>query len=59
MPTVGDVEKMPWWAPLGGGAGAVALMGGLLFASQVGTGRFNGLFIIANLLTSPAIDNFG
>lgn len=59
MPTETDVAAMPWWAPLGGLAGAVAVFGGLLFVGTVGAGPFNGLLITANLLTSLAIDHFG
>ena len=50
---------MPWWAPLGGIAGAVAVFGGLVFVDKVGAGPFNGLLITANILTSLAVDNFG
>ena len=59
MPAERDVCDMPWWAPIGGLAGAVAVFGGLLLVSEVGAGPFNGLLITANLLTSLAIDNFG
>ena len=59
LPTRDDVATMPWWAPLGGIAGAVAVFGGLLFVAKVGAGPFNGLLITANLLTSLAIDHFG
>ncbi|GJE61367.1 DMT family transporter [Methylobacterium trifolii] len=59
LPTRKDLEGLPWWAPLGGIAGAVAVFGGLLFVDTVGAGAFNGLLITANLLTSIAIDHFG
>jgi transporter family-2 protein len=59
MPSRQDVEAMPWWAPLGGIAGAVAVFGGLILVAKVGTGPFNGLLITANLLASLAIDHFG
>ena len=59
MPTREDVAKMPWWAPIGGIAGAVAVFGGLLFVEKVGAGPFNGLLITANILFSLAIDHFG
>ncbi|MEE7458531.1 hypothetical protein MPAR168_09505 [Methylorubrum populi] len=59
LPTREDLSGMPWWAPLGGLAGAVAVFGGLLFVDTVGAGAFNGLLITANLLTSIAIDHFG
>ncbi len=32
---------MPWYAPLGGLAGAVAVFGGLAFIDKVGAGPFN------------------
>ena len=59
MPTNGDVQDMPWWAPFGGIAGAVAVFAGLLFVEKVGAGPFNGLLITANILFSLAIDHFG
>ena len=59
VPTEKDVREMPWWAPLAGITGAVAVFGGLLFVGKVGAGPFNGLLITGNLLTSLAIDNYG
>ena len=59
LPTQTQLAAMPWWAPLGGLAGAVAVFGGLVFVDKVGAGPFNGLSITANILTSLAIDNFG
>ncbi|GJE19061.1 DMT family transporter [Methylobacterium marchantiae] len=59
LPTRDDLAGMPWRAPLGGIAGAVAVFGGLLFVDKVGAGAFNGMLITANLLTSLAIDHFG
>lgn len=58
MPREEDVRAMPWWAPLGGLAGAVAVFGGLLFVAEVGAGTFNGLLITANLITALALDHF-
>ena len=58
-PSLADLGAMPWWAPIGGLAGAVAVFGGLLLVGEVGAGPFNGLLITANLLTSLAVDNFG
>ena len=40
MPRETDVAAMPWWAPIGGLAGAVAVFGGLLLVGQVGAGPF-------------------
>lgn len=50
---------MPWWAPLGGLAGAFAVVAGLLFVDRVGAGVYAGLTITANILMSLAIDKFG
>ena len=59
LPTVETLAKMPWFAPLGGIAGAVAVFGGLAFVDKVGAGPFNGLTITANILTSLALDSLG
>ena len=59
LPTASGVAAMPWWAPLGGLVGGVAVVVGLLFVDQVGAGVLAGLTITANLLMSLAIDNFG
>ena len=59
LPSLADLGRMPWWPPLGGIAGAVAVFGGLAFVDKVGAGPFNGLLITANILTSLCIDQFG
>lgn len=59
LPTLGTLGRMPWYAPLGGVAGAVAVFGGLAFVDKVGAGPFNGLTITGNILTSLALDAFG
>jgi arsenical pump membrane protein len=59
LPTVEGVSGMPWWAPLGGLAGAFAVVAGLLFVDKVGAAVFAGLTITANILMSLAIDQFG
>lgn len=59
LPSLANVAAMPWWAPLGGIAGAVAVFGGLAFVDKVGAGPFNGLLITANILTSLCVDHFG
>ncbi len=50
---------MPWWAPLAGLTGAVAVFAGLALIDKMGAGLVNGLIITTNLLTSLAIDHFG
>lgn len=59
LPTAEGLSTMPWWAPLGGLIGAVAVVTGLLFVHQVGAGTLAGLTITANILTSLLIDKFG
>src|ERR1700727_135975 len=59
LPTVTSLSAMPWWAPLGGLAGAFAVIAGLLFVNKVGAGAFAGLTITANILMSLAIDHYG
>lgn len=59
LPTAEGLEKMPWWAPLGGIIGAFAVVAGLLFVDKVGAGPFAALTVSANLIMSVAIDHFG
>jgi transporter family-2 protein len=59
LPTLAGIGAMPWWAPLGGLAGAFAVIAGLLFVNKVGAGAFAGLTITANILMSLVIDKFG
>ncbi len=59
LPTAEGLSGMPWWAPLGGLAGAFAVVTGLLFVDEIGAGAFGGLTITANILMSLAVDQFG
>jgi transporter family-2 protein len=59
LPTVGALADMPWWAPLGGIVGSVAVFAGFLLIQKLGAGPVNGVTITANILASLAIDHFG
>ncbi|MDC6378925.1 DMT family transporter [Pseudomonas graminis] len=59
LPTSDDFAAMPWWAPLGGITGAVAVFAGFIFIQKLGAGPVNGLTITANIIASLAIDHFG
>lgn len=59
LPNRAALSSMPWWAPLGGLAGAGAVIAGLMFVNRVGAGTFAGLTITANLFMSLLIDRFG
>jgi transporter family-2 protein len=59
LPSTDGLTAMPWWAPLGGLAGAFAVVAGLLFVDRIGAGVYAGLTITANILMSLAIDKFG
>ena len=59
LPSAASVAAMPWWAPLGGVVGAVAVLAGLLFVDRVGAGPFAAFTVSANVITSVVIDHFG
>ncbi len=59
LPSVQQVIGMPWWAPLAGVVGAVAVYAGLVLVGKVGAGPYTGLNVTAALITSIAIDHFG
>ncbi len=59
LPTAAGLASMPWWAPLGGIVGSVAVVAGLLFIGTVGAGTYAALTVSANLLTSILIDHLG
>jgi bacterial/archaeal transporter family-2 protein len=59
LPTVQGVRDMPWWAPVGGLVGAVAVYAGLVLVQKVGAGPYTGLTVTAALVTSLVIDHFG
>jgi transporter family-2 protein len=59
LPTVAGIAGMPWWAPLGGIVGALAVVCGLLFIGTIGAGTYAALTVSANLITSLVIDHYG
>lgn len=59
LPGVEDLRQMPWWAPLGGLVGAVAVYAGLTLVGEVGAGTFTGLSVTAALTSSLVLDHFG
>jgi transporter family-2 protein len=59
LPSASDVMRMPWWAPLAGLVGAVAVYAGLKLVGQVGTGTYTALNVTAALIMSIVIDHFG
>jgi bacterial/archaeal transporter family-2 protein len=59
LPTVAGLASMPWWAPLGGIVGSLAVVAGLLFIGTAGAGTYAALTVSANLLMSILIDHFG
>jgi transporter family-2 protein len=59
LPTAAALQTMPWWAPLGGTVGSLAVVVGLLFIGTIGAGTYAALTVSANLLMSLVIDHFG
>ncbi|MGI0134062.1 MAG: DMT family transporter [Candidatus Micrarchaeaceae archaeon] len=58
-PTLQMLIDTPWWAPLGGLAGAVAVFAGLTIVDKIGAAPLNGMIITTNILASIVIDHFG
>ena len=59
LPTVKDLQALPWWAVIGGLVGAVQVYAGLSYVNKVGAGPFMGFTVTASLIASLAIDHFG
>lgn len=59
LPTTEGINSMPWWAPFGGLAGAIAVFAGLTMVDKIGAGPFNGMIITANIIASLLIDHYG
>ena len=55
LPGIEGITAMPWCAPLGGLAGAVAVFAGLTMVDKIGAGPMNGMIITANLIASLII----
>ena len=52
LPSMQDITSLPWWAAIGGLAGAVQVYAGLRFVNKVGAGPFVGFIVSAALITS-------
>jgi transporter family-2 protein len=59
LPTSSDINHMPWWAPLAGLVGAVAVYAGLKLVGTVGAGTYTALNVTAALIMSLVIDHYG
>lgn len=59
LPTLHDIQHVPWWAVVGGLVGAVQVYAGLSYVSKVGAGPFMGFTVTASLIASLLIDHFG
>jgi transporter family-2 protein len=59
LPTASDIAQMPWWAPLAGLVGAVAVYSGLKLVGTVGAGTYTALNVTAALIMSLVLDQFG
>ena len=59
LPSMAQVIQIPWWAPLAGVIGALAVYAGLVLVGKVGAGPYTGFNVTAALITSIAIDHFG
>ena len=58
-PAVGKMAGAPWWAWLGGLAGAVYGVAAILLASRLGAATLMALVVTGQLLCSVLLDHFG
>jgi transporter family-2 protein len=58
-PAIGKMAGAPWWACLGGLAGAVYGVAAILLASQLGAATLMALVVTGQLLSSVMLDHFG
>ena len=58
-PALGKMAGAPWWAWLGGLAGAVYGVAAILLASQLGAATLMALVVTGQLLCSVLLDHFG
>jgi bacterial/archaeal transporter family-2 protein len=58
-PTLADVSHMPWWAPFGGLAGGVTVLGMIVAARHIGAATFNAAVIVSEMFVALVMDNFG
>lgn len=53
------LDAVPWWAWIGGAAGAAFLTAGLLFSPRIGVALFLATAIAGQLLAAALIDHYG
>lgn len=58
-PALGRMAEAPWWAWLGGLAGAAYGVGAILLASRLGAATLMALVVTGQLLCSVLVDHFG
>jgi bacterial/archaeal transporter family-2 protein len=59
IPSFDKAAHTPWWAWLGGPAGAVYGLAAIILASQIGAARLTALVITGQLVCSVILDHFG
>jgi len=53
------LAELPWWAFLGGVAGALFVLGGLMVAPAVGVVAYVGCLLLGQIVGAALIDQFG
>ncbi|GEP01126.1 DMT family transporter [Methylobacterium haplocladii] len=59
IPSLQTVSRVPWYGWLGGLLGALYIVGSILLVPRLGAATFVGLFIVGQILSSLAFDQFG
>lgn len=57
--TGGKLAGLPWWVFIGGACNALFLMSTLLVTKKLGSATFTTIVVIAAVITSLMLDNFG
>ncbi|NNU17128.1 DMT family transporter [Parvularcula sp. ZS-1/3] len=59
IPSISDFQSAPWWALLGGLAGASVVTGAAFFVPKIGVTTWLGAIIAGQLVAAILIDHFG
>lgn len=59
LPSLGQIEKIPWYLWIGGLLGMVYLTTTIILAPLLGAATMIGLVVAGQMLASIALDNFG
>lgn len=59
LPGWTTLRRAPWWSYTGGILGVLIVYVGIILATKLGAGPFNGILVTAAILTSLLLDHYG